>query len=107
MFLKFHTKPKEQEVQVTTQNAFFNVERFDLPVDNSDKLHNLMDIFCASLLLMSTDSGHVNFSAANSSFPTIIIFVTNGLYIIFGYRAVFIPFHVHNCNESFDGVVET
>lgn len=36
-FLKYHTKPKEQEIQVTTQNAFFNVERFDLPVDKAIK----------------------------------------------------------------------
>jgi len=27
---------KVQEVRVTTQNVFFNGERFDLPVDNSD-----------------------------------------------------------------------
>jgi hypothetical protein len=36
VFLKYHTKQKEQEVQVTTQNALFNGECFDLPVDNSD-----------------------------------------------------------------------
>jgi hypothetical protein len=36
VFLKSHTKPKEQEVQVTAQKAFFNGKRFNLPVDKSD-----------------------------------------------------------------------
>jgi len=66
-----------------------------------------MDIFCASLLLISTDSGHVVFSAINSSFPIIVIFVTDGLYTIFGYRAVSTSFHAHNCNESLDRIVKT
>jgi hypothetical protein len=35
-FTKSNTKPKKHEFKVTTQNAFFNGEHFDLPDDNSD-----------------------------------------------------------------------